>query len=190
MDKYFIEIKKLIEDDLSKKIGLIFKCNDTSNHYNKDKFLSFNLKYKGVDVFLSLNGDKKNKVEAYFSVGDYRDGNSFFSSKIGFNASKPLNAILKDILERLQVEKLREKAEVIYQSKKEREHFYSIEKAKFEIFKKYIPDLRESWGGFFCGNINGITVDLKNDFSELKINTSNTDLLMAFCAYLNNISKK
>lgn len=119
--------------------------------------LRFESKIRGVDVYLffSMQTKDKSKVQAYFSVGSGRNYEPDFFKKITFNDSKAENAIFKDLIQRLEVDKINEKIDTIEDN----------------LFR-----------GSFSGRKNGTYFELSQNKDRLHINTKDKDILLRICA--------
>ena len=124
----------------------------------------------------------KEKVAAQVFAGSYqKDRGNLFTKEISFSLKKDESKILKDLLERLEVDSLEDKINEILEKRKEREQHLTNLKYKNEVFKRMLPFDDK-------GYRNHLSLKLKPDFiieldtlsNRMEIR-ANTDLMVKIC---------
>ena len=124
----------------------------------------------------------KEKVVARVFAGSYqRDRGNLFTNEISFSLKKDESKILKDLLERLEVDSLDEKITKLLEKRKEREQHLTNLKYKNEVFKRMLPFDDK-------GYRNHLSLKLKPDFiieldtlaNRMEIR-ADTDLMVKIC---------
>lgn len=188
MKSELLKIKDLVSNEVNKKIGLRFNLENNEIHFKGDNFLRFRGRSQGVEFSLSFDIMPNNrKSEAYFCLGDYRsDGNQYFSKRINFSISKSEKAILKDILERLDIGSINERISLIVSRRKEIQDRKDIEEAKTALLRKALPNLMKysnQYRAILDNKKNGRVRFLISEFkTDVEITSNNADFIMRVCA--------
>ena len=109
---------------------------------NSSSTLRFEGRTKGIEVFLyfSTQTKDKSKVQAYFCVGSSRHySEPQFSKKITFSDTKSEHLIFKDLMQRLEMEKIKEKVDNIFSYRSSEKDKKDLEQAELSIFQKFLP---------------------------------------------------
>ncbi|OOF77126.1 hypothetical protein BKG96_08950 [Rodentibacter caecimuris] len=147
--------------------------------------LRFEAKVRGIDVSLYFSNQTcdKNKVQAYFYVGTGRRYyEPDFYKKITFNDTKAENAIFRDLVQRLEMDKINEKVDSILKYRADKEIENDRKNAELAAFQRFIPFENTNYRGCFSGRKNGTYFELSQSKEQLSINTRNKDILIRICA--------
>ncbi|MCQ9124731.1 hypothetical protein [Rodentibacter caecimuris] len=147
--------------------------------------LRFEAKVRGIDVslYFSNQTSDKNKVQAYFYVGTGRRYyEPDFYKKITFNDTKAENAIFRDLVQRLEMDKINEKVDSILKYRADKEIENDRKNAELAAFQRFIPFENTNYRGCFSGRKNGTYFELSQSKEQLSINTRNKDILIRICA--------
>lgn len=156
-------------------------------HKQENSFsdLRFESRMRGVDIYLCFSSQTrdKNKVQALFSVGNGRSYEPSYFKKITFSDTKAENTIFKDLMQRLEMDKVNEKIDAIlnYRAKKQAE--IEIQNAELAAFQRFIPFEKVNYNGVFSCWKNGIYFELSQNKDRLQISTKNVDILLRICAF-------
>ena len=160
---------------------------------NSSSTLRFEGRIKGIEVHLyfSTQTKDKSKVQAYFCVGSSRHYyEPRFSKKITFNDTKSEHLIFKDLMQRLEMEKIKEKADNIFSYRASEKDKKDLEQAEFSIFQKFIPFEKINYKQGYVARKNGAVFELSPNKEELNIYIKNKDILIRICAAASQILKE
>ena len=160
--------------------SLDIKLHEIENDKN---FLRFEGKVRGVTVYVYFRNQTsdKSKVQACFSVGSRSNEPSFYK-KISFTDTKAETAIFKDLMQRLEMDKVQEKIDEIFAYRSEKEEEEKRKNAELAAFQRFLPFERINYRNYFSGNKNGTHFELSANKEQLYINTRNKDILIRICA--------
>ena len=123
----------------------------------------------------------KEKVFAQVFAGSYqKDRGNLFTKEISFSLKKEESKILKDLLERLEVDSLEDKIGIILQirqSKKEKEEY---EQFRIEAFRRVLPFNEQCYNGQYAANMKGVTVIFEPYTNKLEIR-GNSEMALKIC---------
>lgn len=105
-----------------------------------------------------------------------------FIKKITFNDTKAENAIFRDLVQRLEMDKINEKVDSILKYRADKEIENDRKNAELAAFQRFIPFENTNYRGCFSGRKNGTYFELSQDKEQLHINTRNKDILIRICA--------
>lgn len=161
--------------------SLDIKLHTTENTYSDVRCEG---RVKGVEIYLYCSqAREKNKVQAYFSVGSsHRYYEPHFSKKITFSDTKTKNAIFKDLMERLEVDKIIEKVEDVLNYRAKQQQEADLKNAELSAFQRFIPFENTNFRGMFSCRKNGAYFELSQNKDQLNINIKNKDILIRICA--------
>ena len=124
----------------------------------------------------------KEKVVAQVFAGSYqKDRGNLFTKEISFSLKKEESKILKDLLERLEVDSLEDKIGMILQirqSKKEKEEY---EQFRIEAFRRVLPFNEQCYNGQYAANMKGVTVIFEPYTNKLEIRGNSDELALKIC---------
>ncbi|MDG6896427.1 hypothetical protein, partial [Volucribacter amazonae] len=162
-------------------ISLDIRLNKKENIYSG---LHFESRIRGVEIYLYFNYQTKdkNKVQAYLLVGTNDNYEPYFSKKITFNDTKSDKAIFKDLMQRLEMNKINEKIDTILSYRAEKLEKMDKEKAELAAFQRFISFENANCRGLFSGRKNGVYFQLSQYKDQLHINTKNKNILLRICA--------
>ena len=124
----------------------------------------------------------KEKVAAQVFAGSYqKDRGNLFTKEISFSLKKDESKILKDLLERLEVDSLEDKINKILeirQSKKEKEEY---EQFRIEAFRRVLPFNEQCYNGQYAANMKGVTVIFEPYTNKLEIRGNSDELALKIC---------
>lgn len=186
MKSEFVTIKNLVNAEIARETGLRFNLSDTTAHFKGEQFLRFSGRSQGVEFVLSFDSTKGDKIEAYLGIGDHRKDNQRFYKKINFSGTKSKKAILKDILERLEVGSINEKIAVIVAERQKNQARTELENAKTALLKKFLPNLTKYstyYEAILDSKKNGrVRFSISECKTDLEIRSNNADFIMRICA--------
>lgn len=152
---------------------------------NSSSTLRFEGRTKGIEVFLyfSTQTRDKSKVQAYFCVGSSRHYyEPRFSKKITFSDTKSEHLIFKDLMQRLEMEKIKEKVDNIFSYRSSEKDKKDLEQAELSIFQKFLPFEKVDYKQEYVARKNGAVFSLSSKKEELNIYIINKDILIRICA--------
>ena len=145
---------------------------------NGSNLLQFEGKNRGVECCLFFSQQSKNKIKAYFSVGRYRYGYFTFSNHIYFNDEKSEKAIIRDLMQRLEHEKIDEV--FAFRAKKQEEE--DLKNAELAAFQRFIPFEKTNYRDYLVARTHGAYFELTQDKKSLNLRVKNQDILLRICA--------
>jgi hypothetical protein len=123
----------------------------------------------------------KEKVVARVFAGSYqKDRGNLFTKEISFSLKKEESKILKDLLERLEVDSLEDRISIILnirQSQKEKEEY---EQFRIEAFRRVLPFDKTAYNGKYSASMNGVTVLFEPYTNQLEIK-GNSEMALKIC---------
>ena len=176
-DKYKVKFDSIFQQ-VGKATNSIWKGRQWSEYVDA---LVYNTHIKGQEISLILDFSRS-KTMAKILIKDENSLHScYFRKEISFSRDKAESKILKDFLERLEVDSLDEKINVILEKRKEREQYLTNIKHKNEMFKRMLPFDDK-------GYRNHLSAKLKSDFiieldtvaNRMEIR-ADTDLMVKIC---------
>ena len=123
----------------------------------------------------------KEKVVARVFAGSYqKDRGNLFTKEISFSLKKEESKILKDLLERLEVDSLEDRISIILnirQNQKEKEEY---EQFRIEAFRRVLPFDKTAYNGKYSASMNGVTVLFEPYTNQLEIK-GNSEMALKIC---------
>ncbi|MFU2080927.1 hypothetical protein ACLQ91_10240 [Avibacterium endocarditidis] len=152
------------------------------NFNNGETILEFKGKNRGVECCLFFSQQSKNKIKVYFSVGRNGYGNFAFSNHIYFNDEKSEKAIIRDLMQRLELAKINEKIDEVLAFKAKQQEEEDLKNAELAAFQRLIPFDNTNYRGFFTARTHGAYFELAQDKESLNLRVKNKDILLRICA--------
>ena len=176
-DKYKAKFDSIFQQ-IGKTTNSIWKGKKWSDYVDA---LIYSTYIKGQEISLILDFSRS-KTMAKILIKDENSLHScYFRKEIFFSRDKAESKILKDLLERLEVDSLEDKINKILEKRKEREQHLTNLKYKNEVFKRMLPFDDK-------GYRNHLSLKLKPDFiieldtlsNRMEIR-ADTDLMVKIC---------
>ncbi|OBX79654.1 MULTISPECIES: hypothetical protein [Haemophilus] len=149
---------------------------------NGSNLLQFEGKNRGIECCLFFSQQSKNKIKAYFSVGRYSYGNFTFANRIYFNDEKSEKAIIRDLMQRLELEKINEKIDEVFAFRAKKQAEEDLKNAELAAFQRFIPFEKTNYKDYFAARTRGAYFELTQDKKSLNLRVKNQDILLRICA--------
>ena len=149
---------------------------------NGSNLLQFEGKNRGVECCLFFSQQSKNKIKAYFSVGRYRYGYFTFSNHIYFNDEKSEKAIIRDLMQRLEFEKINEQIDEVFAFRAKKQEEEDLKNAELAAFQRFIPFEKTNYRDYLVARTHGAYFELTQDKKSLNLRVKNQDILLRICA--------
>jgi hypothetical protein len=168
-------------DSIFKQIG-----EATNSIWKVEKMESFldHLWYRttilGQEASIRLEFVKEKVVARVFAGSYQKDRGNLFTKEISFSLKKEESKILKDLLERLEVDSLEDRISIILnirQSQKEKEEY---EQFRIEAFRRVLPFDKTAYNGKYSASMNGVTVLFEPYTNQLEIK-GNSEMALKIC---------
>ena len=175
-DKYKAKFDSIFQQ-IGKATNSIWKGKKWSDYVDA---LIYSTYIKGQEISLILDFSRS-KTMAKILIKDENSLHScYFRKEIFFSRDKAESKILKDFLERLEVDSLEDKINKILeirQSKKEKEEY---EQFRIEAFRRVLPFDKKAYNGKYSAYMDGVTV-LFEPYTNLLEIKGNSEMALKIC---------
>ena len=185
-DKYKAKFDSIFQQ-VGEATNSIWKGKKWSDYVDA---LIYSTNIKGQEVGLILDFGRNKTVSKILIKDDNSFHTFYFRKEISFSRDKAEPKILKDFLERLEIDSLEDKINEILEKRKEREQYLTDIKYKNEMFKRLLPFDDK-------GYRNNLSAKLKPDFiieldtlaNRMEIR-ADTDLMVKICGKIAELLKQ